>query len=61
MGFGRPDASFDAVRDAYRMFDANREMWKINDLEKVESSVDPAFFLFSDLNGNWWEITSEQT
>jgi catechol 2,3-dioxygenase-like lactoylglutathione lyase family enzyme len=53
--------SVDAVYDAHRKFDVNRELWKINDLERVESSTDPAFFLFSDLNGNWWEITSEQT
>ena len=54
-------ASVDAVHDTYRKFDVNREPWKITNLEKVESSSDRAFFLFSDLNGNWWEITSEQT
>jgi catechol 2,3-dioxygenase-like lactoylglutathione lyase family enzyme len=52
--------SVDAVYDAYRKFDVNRELWKINDLEKIESSAETAFFLFSDLNGNWWEVTSEQ-
>jgi catechol 2,3-dioxygenase-like lactoylglutathione lyase family enzyme len=49
-----------AVDDAHRSFEANREVWKIKDLEKVETSADEASFLFSDLNGNWWEITSAQ-
>jgi hypothetical protein len=35
-------------------------MWKIKDLEKVEAVGDEASFLFSDLNDNWWEITSAQ-
>jgi hypothetical protein len=26
--------------------------------EEVEASGKDAAFLFSDLNGNWWEITS---
>ena len=52
--------SVDAVHNAYRSFDTNRRAWKIKDLEKVEASPDDASFLFSDLNGNWWEITSAQ-
>jgi catechol-2,3-dioxygenase len=52
--------SASAVHDAYRLFEANRELWKIRDLEKVEASADGTCFLFSDLNGNWWEITSAQ-
>ncbi len=52
--------SVDAVHDAYRSFEANRQAWKIKDLEKVEASGEDAAFLFSDLNGNWWEITSAQ-
>jgi len=51
--------SVDAVHKAYPSFEANRRAWKIKDLEKVEASEDAAF-LFSDLNGNWWEITSAQ-
>ena len=50
--------SVDAVRLAHRWFGANREAWKISALEKVEASAEEASFLFSDLNGNWWEITS---
>ena len=52
--------SVDAVHDAYRSFETNRQAWKIKDLEKVEASPEDASFLFSDLNGNWWEITSAQ-
>jgi catechol-2,3-dioxygenase len=52
--------SVDAVHTAYQSFKANRRAWKIKDLEKVEASGEDAFFLFSDLNGNWWEITSAQ-
>jgi hypothetical protein len=49
-----------AVHAAYRSLEANRETWKIKDLEKVQASADDVCFLFSDLNGNWWEITSAQ-
>jgi catechol-2,3-dioxygenase len=52
--------SVDAVHDAYRSFETNRRAWKIKDLEKVEACGEDASFLFSDLNGNWWEITSAQ-
>jgi catechol 2,3-dioxygenase-like lactoylglutathione lyase family enzyme len=49
-----------AVHAAYRSFETHREVWKIKDLEKVEVSAGEPCFLFSDLNGNWWEITSAQ-
>jgi hypothetical protein len=49
-----------AVHAAYRSLEANRDIWKIKDLEKVEASADEVCFLSSDLNGNWWEITSAQ-
>ncbi|HEX9273533.1 MAG TPA: VOC family protein [Candidatus Binatia bacterium] len=52
--------SVDAVHKVYQSFEANRRAWKIKDLEKVEACGEDAFFLFSDLNGNWWEITSAQ-
>jgi hypothetical protein len=52
--------SVNAVHDAYRWVETNRQAWKIKDLEKVEASGEEAAFLFSDLNGNWWEITSAQ-
>jgi catechol 2,3-dioxygenase-like lactoylglutathione lyase family enzyme len=53
--------SADAVHLAHRSFAANREAWRISVLEKVEPNAEEASFLFSDLNGNWWEITSAQT
>jgi hypothetical protein len=52
--------SADAVHKAYQSLEADRRDWRIKDLEKVEAIGGDAFFLFSDLNGNWWEITSEQ-
>jgi catechol 2,3-dioxygenase-like lactoylglutathione lyase family enzyme len=51
-------ASPDQVHDAHRAFDANRESWKLSQLEEVSESDNAASFLFSDLNGNWWEISS---
>jgi catechol 2,3-dioxygenase-like lactoylglutathione lyase family enzyme len=53
--------SADAVHKAYQSFETNRWAWKIKDLEKVEASAEESSFLFSDLNGNWWEITSAST
>jgi catechol 2,3-dioxygenase-like lactoylglutathione lyase family enzyme len=53
--------SANAVHDAYRLFEANLRLWKINALEEIEASGDGASFLFSDLDGNWWEVTSAPT
>ena len=50
--------SADAVHKAYLSFEANRRAWRIKDLEKVEARAEESSFVFSDLNGNWWEITS---
>ena len=50
--------SADAVHKAHQWFQANLRAWRIKDLEEVEASGRDAAFLFSDLNGNWWEITS---
>jgi hypothetical protein len=52
--------SADAVHEAYRSFETNRQAWQIHHLEKPEANGKEASFLFSDLNGNWWEITSAQ-
>jgi catechol 2,3-dioxygenase-like lactoylglutathione lyase family enzyme len=49
-----------AVHEAYNDFQANREKWRLSDLEEVNETSDDAFFIFSDLNHNWWEITSAQ-
>jgi catechol 2,3-dioxygenase-like lactoylglutathione lyase family enzyme len=52
--------STDRVHETHRFFEANRRAWQINHLEPLEESPAGTFFLFSDLNGNWWEITSAQ-
>jgi catechol 2,3-dioxygenase-like lactoylglutathione lyase family enzyme len=50
--------SLSAVHDAHREFTANRESWQLRELEIVRESNDSTSFLFADLNGNWWEISS---
>jgi catechol 2,3-dioxygenase-like lactoylglutathione lyase family enzyme len=50
--------SVDAVHVAHRSFEAHRQAWSISALENVAANGDEAAFLFSDLNGNWWEITN---
>ena len=50
-----------AVHDAHREFTANRDNWKLRTLEEVCEANDAASFLFADLNGNWWEISSAQS
>ena len=52
-------ASSDAVHEAYRSFVANRQRWQLTALEEI-TGTEEASFLFSDLNGNWWEVTSAQ-
>jgi catechol 2,3-dioxygenase-like lactoylglutathione lyase family enzyme len=49
-----------AVHNAYRLFETHRESWKVAALEKLQETARDTFFLFSDLNGNWWELTSAQ-
>jgi hypothetical protein len=48
----------DAVRAAHKTFAAHRQEWKINELDPIKETSDQIFFLFSDLNTNWWEITN---
>lgn len=50
--------SRDAVQDAYRTFSAKRNPWKLSALEEVHETLNATSFLFADLNGNWWEVTS---
>jgi catechol 2,3-dioxygenase-like lactoylglutathione lyase family enzyme len=50
----------DEVRDAHRSFQTQREHWKITNLEGVRENSGEVSFLFSDLNRNWWEITSAE-
>ena len=47
-----------AVRDAHRAFQAHGQDWKITALDDLKETSDEVSFLFSDLNGNWWEIAS---
>jgi catechol 2,3-dioxygenase-like lactoylglutathione lyase family enzyme len=51
-------ASPDHVHKAHRSFASNRETWKLSQLEGMVESHGTASFLFADLNGNWWEISS---
>jgi catechol 2,3-dioxygenase-like lactoylglutathione lyase family enzyme len=52
-------ASSGEVHQAHRRFDENRKKWHLTVLEDVgETTESAASFLFSDLNGNWWEIAS---
>jgi len=51
-------ASPDAVYQAHRNVQAKRERWRLTQLEKMEESGGVASFMFADLNGNWWEISS---
>jgi catechol-2,3-dioxygenase len=51
-------ASPDHVHEAHRSFASNRETWKLAQLEGMVESHGTASFLFADLNGNWWEISS---
>jgi catechol 2,3-dioxygenase-like lactoylglutathione lyase family enzyme len=48
----------DHVHEAHRAFAANCESWKLSRLEEMAESDEGVSFLFSDLNGNWWEISS---
>lgn len=50
--------SADAAYKTYQSFEANRRSWRIKDLEKVDANGEESSFLFSDLNGKWWENTS---
>lgn len=50
----------DAVHDAHREFATNGDRWQLRELQAISESNDAASFLFADLNGNWWEITSVQ-
>jgi catechol 2,3-dioxygenase-like lactoylglutathione lyase family enzyme len=46
------------VEKTHRGFSDSREELEIGDLEEIRRFGAGASFLFSDLNRNWWEITS---
>jgi hypothetical protein len=50
-------ASPGAVHEAYRWLETNRQKWRLTALERVIETEETSF-LFSDLNGNWREVTS---
>jgi len=50
--------SVGAVEEAHRWLTERREELGIAELEEIEKKSGRAFFLFSDFNRNWWEITS---
>jgi len=50
--------SMDAVKEARRRLQEGAEEWGITEIEGVKESSGGASFLLSDLNKNWWEITS---
>jgi hypothetical protein len=53
-------ASSDAVHEAHRSFHLQRDRWRITNLEDIKEAAGETFFVFSDLNYNWWEITSAE-
>ena len=50
--------SREAVYEAHRELTGSREPWQLRELESVREANGAASFIFADLNGNWWEITS---
>jgi catechol 2,3-dioxygenase-like lactoylglutathione lyase family enzyme len=46
------------VEEAHREFASNSESTGITELGKLESSNGATNFIFSDLDKNWWELTS---
>jgi catechol 2,3-dioxygenase-like lactoylglutathione lyase family enzyme len=51
-------ASPDAVYQAHRSFESNRDLWQLGQLNEIKESDGTASFLFADQNLNWWEISS---
>jgi catechol 2,3-dioxygenase-like lactoylglutathione lyase family enzyme len=51
-------ASPDAVYQAHRSFESNRDLWQLSQLNEIKESDGTASFLFADQNVNWWEISS---
>jgi len=50
--------SVDAVREAYRRLREHGREIGLTGFEEIQESSGKASFLLSDLNRNWWEITS---
>ena len=52
--------SADEVRQAHQDFATKRAQLAITEVGKIESVDGEAHFIFSDLDKNWWELTSYQ-
>jgi hypothetical protein len=50
--------SVDAVKEAYKWFNEDREQLRITELEELNENAEGVYFLLSDVNKNWWEITN---
>ena len=51
-------ASAEEVEDAHKEFSTNGKQIGINELWELEEENGRAFFIFSDVSKNWWEVTS---
>ena len=50
--------SHEEVEDAHKEFSSNGKQIGINELWDLEEENGRAFFIFSDISKNWWEVTS---
>jgi len=46
------------VEDAHHCFSKSAETLGLSTVDPIQSSHGSACFIFSDLNRNWWEVTS---
>jgi hypothetical protein len=51
-------ASSEEVEDAHKAFSTNGKDIGIHELWDLEEENGRAYFLFSDISKNWWEVTS---
>jgi len=51
-------ASVEEVEDAHKEFSTKGKQIGINELWDLEEKDGRAFFIFSDISRNWWEVTS---
>src|ERR687891_1543641 len=51
-------ASSEEVGDAHKNFSTNGTHRGISELWELQQENDRAFFIFSDISKNWWEVTS---
>lgn len=51
-------ATPEEVEDAHKEFSTNGKQIGISELWDLEENNERAFFIFSDISKNWWEVTS---